>query len=235
MWHRPRLWRWPHGRPRMATRSFTDGHTVVLRTARCSPFKPSTDGGSSEAGRRRYTIVHQNGSEGRLLQVVYGWPTGRLRMAQPVHDGCRWTRQCGRPWRLHSCHSSTRLSTPLLAQRQIWSASSGKPASPMFVAALFVVVLLCRLRYPRKLVEIPQLQFLARLFTCPLLFHRSRQCRKPSRIPWRFNRCRSWTELLTCPLFLQRLVPMVLTVQRPVEIPQVHFLDKFVDISVVVV
>ena len=37
-------------------------------------------------------MVHQNGCEGRLLQVVcgwplqvvYGWPTGRPRMAQPV-------------------------------------------------------------------------------------------------------------------------------------------------------
>ena len=89
---------WPKGRLRMAKGSSPDGHRVVsgwpqsrlrmargrLRTARGSPFKPSTDGRSSETGRRRCTNVHQNGSEGRLLQVVYGWPTGRLRMA--VHE-----------------------------------------------------------------------------------------------------------------------------------------------------
>ena len=28
-----------------------------------------------------YHAVHQNGSEGRLLQVFYGWSTGRPRMA----------------------------------------------------------------------------------------------------------------------------------------------------------
>ena len=89
---------WPHGRLpdghtvvyRMATGSSTDGHRGRLPKARCSPFKPSTNGGSSEAGRRRCTIVHQNGSEGRLLQVVYGWPTGRPRIA-PMDETVRET------------------------------------------------------------------------------------------------------------------------------------------------
>ena len=92
---------WPQGRPRMATGSSTDGHRVVhgwpqgrprmatgsSTDGQGSPFKPSTDGGRtrSVAGRRRCTIVHQNGSEGRLLQVIYGWPTGRPRRAQPLH------------------------------------------------------------------------------------------------------------------------------------------------------
>ena len=163
---------------------------------------------------------------------------------------------------VHSCRSSTRLSTPLLAQRQIWSAFSRKPASPMFVAALFVEALLvvvmsthsrygvrgtgsfqlCRLRQVpagqtvRKPVEIPQLQFLARLFTCPLLFHRQvlmvPTVQNTVEDPAVFPQVQILDKVVDLPVVVRRQVPMVLTVLRPVEIPQVYFLDKAVDMLV---
>ena len=63
-----------------------------LRTARGSPFKPSTDGGSSEAGRRRCTTVHQDGSEDRLLEVGLSTdrPTGARTGGEPT--GAHWAR-----------------------------------------------------------------------------------------------------------------------------------------------
>ena len=83
-WPRVVCMRMARGRLRMARGRLrmARGHPRVARghlwTARGSPFKPSTGGGSSEAGRRRCTIAHQGGSEGRLLEV------GCLRIAQPV-------------------------------------------------------------------------------------------------------------------------------------------------------
>ena len=91
--------RMARGRPRMACgrlRMAEVSQTSRRRMARShlrmamvqgSPFKPSTDGGRtrSEAGRAAMYHVHQNGCEGRLLQVVHGWPTGRPRIAQLVH------------------------------------------------------------------------------------------------------------------------------------------------------
>ena len=68
-------------------------------------------------------------------------------------------------------------------------------------------------------MEIPQLQFLARLFTCPLLFHR--QVLVVSTVQ----------NTVEDPVEFQQ-VPMVLTVQRPAEVPQVHFLDEVVDMLV---
>ena len=41
-------------------------------------------------------------------------------------------------------------------------------------------------------------------------------------------------QILEMPVVVQRHVPLVLTVQKPVEIPQVQFLDKFVAMPVVV-
>ena len=65
--------------------------------ARGSPFKPSTDGGSSEAGRRRCTIAHQDGSEGRLLEV------GCLRIAQPVSVLAVSSRELTGPGAVDTC------------------------------------------------------------------------------------------------------------------------------------
>ena len=53
---------WPHGRPRMATRSSTDGHRVVHGWPQGRPRMAT---GSSTDGHR----------------VVHGWPQGRPRMA----------------------------------------------------------------------------------------------------------------------------------------------------------
>ena len=56
---------------------------------------------------------------------------------------------------------------------------------------------------------------------------------KPLRIPWRVNSCRSY-RVVDLPVVFRRQVPMVLTVQRPVVIPQVRFLGKVVGLPVVV-
>ena len=55
------------------------------------------------------------------------------------------------------------------------------------------------------------------------------------RSPWGFHRCFSWTRLLTCTIAAQRVAPMVLTVLKTVQVPQLQSIDKFVVISVVVV
>ena len=90
---------WPQGRLRITTGSSTDGPRFSVQAVH--GWRESR----LEAGRRRCTTVHQNGSEGRLLQVVYGWPTGRPRMAQPVHVAwlCKLYRfRMCRVWRTQS-------------------------------------------------------------------------------------------------------------------------------------
>ena len=72
-WPRGRPHGWPHGRPRIGPRSSTDDP------------RPSTE----EAAMYHGTSKWQRGPlpSGCLrspLEVVYGWPTGRPRMAQPV-------------------------------------------------------------------------------------------------------------------------------------------------------
>ena len=122
----------------MAHRSFADGPT-----------------GARTGGEPTGTCWGHRTHSARALLAARGSPTCATEACLLRNDECRWTIQCGRPWRLQSCFSSTRLSTSLLALRQIWSASSGKPASPMFVAALFVEALLVVVMYvhPALIVE----------------------------------------------------------------------------------
>ena len=80
-------------------------------------------------------------------------------------------------------------------------------------------------------VEVPQFQFFDRVVV--QLPHRDRDaqcklCRRPSS----FFRCSSWTRL-TCPLlYYDRCVG--LTVQKTVEVPQVQYFDRVVDVPAAV-
>ena len=173
---------WPRGRPRMATGSSTDGHGCRPRMATGS----STDGHRVVSGwpevvsgwpvvvhgwpevvygrpkvlpasRPRMAGVQKQGggdvpqyikmaaraASSRLStddpQVVRGCPNqctnrrcgpGAASEARLLrNDECRWTRQCGRPWRLHSCRSSTRL--PLMANLRL-PCSSRLPSWKLF-------------------------------------------------------------------------------------------------------
>ena len=84
------------------------------------------------------------------------------------------------------------------------------------------------------------MQFLTMLFICPLLFHRQvlmvSTVQKTVEDPVKIQQVQNLDKVVDLAIVEQRQVPMVLTVQRPVEIPQVRqlqFIDKFVNIPVV--
>ena len=75
---------WPHGRPRMATRSSTDGHTVVHGWPHGRPrmaTRSSADGHTVVHGwpHGRPRMATRSSTDGHT--VVHGWPHGRPRMA----------------------------------------------------------------------------------------------------------------------------------------------------------
>ena len=80
-----------------------------------------------------------------------------------------------------------------------------------------------------------------KLLVVVLLFHRQvlmvSTVQKTVEDPVEIQQVQIWDKVVDLAIVEQRQVPMVLTVQRPVEIPQVpqlQFIDKFVDISPVV-
>ena len=81
-------------------------------------------------------------------------------------------------------------------------------------------------------VEVPQLQFIDSMVVFQLL-HRDRDaqckmCRRPSSFSW----CSSWTRW-TCPLLCcDRRAG--LTVQKTVEVPQLQYFDRVVDVRAAV-
>ena len=71
----------------------------------------------------------------------------------------------------------------------------------------------------QQIIEIPQLQFVARWSMSPL---GTLKCRKTSEIPQL-----QFTKVVDVPVVTQRLIPMVQTVQQIIEIPQLQFVARW--------
>ena len=148
----------PKGRLRMAQRVVSGCPQGRLRMARGSPFKPSTDGGSSEAGRRRCTIAHQDGSEGRLLEV------GCLRIAQPVSVLAVSSRELTGPGAVDTCWAQSFQVVARLRKNSTTQSSRTliilRCQVPTVQIPLLQLPTVQTVQKTVEVVEIPQLQIL---------------------------------------------------------------------------
>ena len=237
---------WPRDRPRMATGSSTDGHGVVhgwTRVGEAAMYHgtsiwlrgPPPSGCLWIALAGRLRMAHRSSTDGPTGARTGGEPMGfrwghRAQSARTLlaARGSSTCATAGADGRDGADRASTRSSTTSMAQRQIWSASSRKSASPTFVAASVVEALLVVVGYV-------QLSYGVRGSQAEAIRAGARGDPTGAHGPDSADaRGESTVTFWTCPFVVQRQVAMVLTVQTPLEISQLQILDKVVDMPVVV-
>ena len=165
-----------------------------------------------------------------VLSLVAEYETEMDRLEDRILQGSPVStadREAWRRWVNNSSSSGSKRKKKKRRKRKLPKAGwrlglrRGRPcdhAAP--VPAVFV-----------EYVEVPQLQFFDRVVVQLLHRDRDAQC-KLCRRPSSFFRCSSWTRL-TCPLlYYDRCVG--LTVQKTVEVPQVQYFDRVVDVPAAV-
>ena len=165
-----------------------------------------------------------------VLSLVAEYETEMDRLEDRILQGSPVStadREAWRRWVNNSSSSGSKRKRKKRRKRKLPKAGfrpglrRGRPcdhAAP--VPAVFV-----------EYVEVPQLQFLDSVVVQLLHRDRDAQC-KLCRRPSCFFRCSSWTRW-TCPLlYYDRCVG--LTVQKTVEVPQVQYFDRVVDVPAAV-